>query len=639
MEDEFMKTLTDKEIQSIELQARQARANILHMTTLVASGHPGGSMSSIDILLTLYHMINQDCKNPQMSDRDRVVVSNGHISPAVYSTLGTMGYFNIEDAITEFRLAGSIFEGHIERFVPGVEWTTGNLGQGLSAGCGFALAGRINKLNYRTFVMMGDGEQQKGQISEARRFAVKFKLNTLTAIIDYNQLQISGDISKVMPQNIKANWESDGWLVLEINGHDIREIQSAILKASASDRPCMILAHTVMGKGVSFMENLAKYHGTTLSDAQLTDAIKELHDVNRIEHYRKIRAQKKNEVKTQAMVLPELKTDYKLGIVDVYTADTDNRSAWGKAIAEMAAINAQSKVPLVVFDCDLQASVKTADFEKVNPEHFIQSGIMEQNTAVVAGAMSTCNIQTWWADFGMFGIDEVYNNQRLNDINHTNLKVITTHVGIDVGEDGRTHQCIDYIGLARNLFHFKLLCPADPNQTDRIIRRIANNSGNYLVTMGRSVIPILKKETGEPFYGLDYVYEYGKADLIRNGDKLALIVTGTPISRAMKAVDRLREEGVFVQLWYVSSPLIIDEQMLETAVISGHIITIEDHNVNSGLGSIIADKLVEKQMCVQLSKLGVKDYPISGSSDDVYKWAGLDTDSIIKSIKLIIGSK
>jgi transketolase len=630
-----MKTLTDKEILTIQRQAVQARINILHMTTLAGSGHPGGSMSSIDLLLTLYHMIKQDCRNPLLPDRDRVVVSNGHISPGVYSALGTMGYFDMEDAISEFRLAGSIFEGHIERFVPGVEWTTGNLGQGLSAACGFALAGKINQLDYHTFILMGDGEQQKGQITEARRFAMKYKLNNMTAIVDYNQMQIGGSIHDVMPQNIKANWESDGWLVLEIEGHDIMQIQSALLKAVSLDKPCMILAHTIMGKGVSFMENQAKYHGSALKEDQLAAAVKELDGKLEFEHYKSLRNKKKTNGKTPAAKLPVLKPDFTLGSLMVYTADTDNRSAWGKAIADLALINADSKTPIVVFDCDLQGSVKTNDFEKVNPKRFIQGGIMEHNTAVAAGAMSTCGIQTWWADFGMFGIDEVYNQQRLNDINHTNLKVVTTHVGMDVGEDGRTHQCIDYIGLARNLFHFRLLCPADPNQTDRIVRRVANEAGNYLITMGRSVIPVLKKETGEVFYGTDYVFEYGKADLIRNGDGVALIVTGTPIARAMKAVDRLREEGIFVQLWYVSSPLEIDETMLEQAVKTGNVITLEDHNVNSGMGTIIADKLVEMQMCCPLIKLGVKDYPVSGTSDDVYRWAGLNSDSLVALIKSI----
>lgn len=628
-----MKTITENDLKLIREQARQARLDILHMTTLAASGHPGGSMSCIDILLSLYHIMKHDPENPQMADRDRLVVSNGHISPGVYSALSAMGYFKTDDAVSEFRLAGSIFEGHVERYVPGVEWTTGNLGQGLSAGCGFALAGKINQLNYHTFVLMGDGEQQKGQISEARRFAIKHKLNKLTAIIDYNQLQISGSIHNVMPQNIRAGWEADGWLVLEINGHDLQAIHAALLKAGQSDLPVMILAHTVMGKGVSFMENQAKYHGSALKEDQLAEAVKELEGGLKLDFYKKLRQQKVNGDKAKGQILQGKGTDFQLGNLNIYTTDTDNRSAWGKAIADLAEINQKHQVPIVVFDCDLQSSVKTGDFAKVSPERFIQGGIMEHNTAVTAGAMSICGVSTWWADFGMFGFDEVYNQQRLNDINHANLKVVTTHVGIDVGEDGRTHQCIDYIGLARNLFHFRLLCPADPNQTDRIIRRVANETGNFLITMGRSVLPILKKETGEAFYGADYTFEYGKADLLRNGDHVAVIVTGTPVGRAVKAVDRLRDEGIFVQLWYVSSPLQIDEKMLCEAVKTGDIITIEDHNVNSGMGSILADKMLELGLSARLTKMGVTDYPISGSSEDVYKWAGLDTESILAVIR------
>ncbi len=628
-----MKKLTQADLQDIEAAAKQARCNILHMTTLAGSGHPGGSMSSIDILLTLYHMISHDPKNPQLPDRDRVVVSNGHISPGVYSALGAMGYFSVEDAITEFRLAGSIFEGHIERYVPGVEWTTGNLGQGLSAGCGFALAGLVNELDYRTFVLMGDGEQQKGQISEARRFAVKYKLHRLTAIVDYNQLQISGPIHKVMPQHIVAEWEASGWHVLQSDGHDLNQIHAALLEADEMDKPCMILAHTIMGKGVSFMENQAKYHGSTLKPDQLAEALKELKGDNKLEYYQKLRQKKQNNSKAAPVNFAAFKPAFNLGSPEIYISDTDNRSAWGKAIADLAQRNPDNPVPLAVFDCDLQVSVKTGDFAKVSPERFFQGGIMEHNTAVMAGAMSICGIQTFWADFGIFGIDEVYNQQRLNDINHANLKVVTTHVGIDVGEDGRTHQCIDYIGLARNLYNFRLLCPADPNQTDRIIRRISHESGNYLVAMGRSVLPIIRKENGEVFYGTDYSFEYGQADLLRHGDRAALIVTGTPAGRALKAVDRLREEGIFVQLWYVSSPLEIDESMLGEALKTGVITTVEDHNVHSGMGTILADRLAEMQAPCRLVKLGVRYYPISGSSEDVYKWAGLDTDSIVRMVK------
>ena len=289
--------------------SKQARAAILSMTTLAASGHPGGSMSSIDLLLALYAVARHDPKNPQRPDRDRIVVSNGHISPAVYSALALNGYFSLDKAVSQFRLWGSIFEGHIEREVPGVEWSSGNLGQGLSAGAGMALASRINSIPYRVYVMMGDGEQQKGQISEARCFALKYGLNNLCAIVDYNGLQISGDIKDVMPQNIRANWESDGWQVLEIDGHDFSQIFSALESSKNSTVPVMILAHTVMGKGVPFMENQAKYHGSALSEEQLAEALKILGASNRLGEYKKLRAAFKAPTHAVDLKHFELKTD------------------------------------------------------------------------------------------------------------------------------------------------------------------------------------------------------------------------------------------------------------------------------------------------------------------------------------------
>lgn len=625
-----MKAATQELVAKINADAKRARQAILTMTTLSASGHPGGSMSCIDILLSIYHVINHDPKNPQKVDRDRLIVSNGHISPAVYSSLALQGYFELDAAISQFRLAGSMFEGHIEREVPGVEWSTGNLGQGLSAATGMALASRINNTPYNVYVLMGDGEQQKGQLGEARRFAAKYKLNNITAIVDYNQLQISGSIHEVMPQNIRKNWEADGWKVIEMNGHDVPHILSSLADAHTTEQPVMILAHTVMGKGVDFMENKAKFHGSTLDEAQLDEALKQLGGTNELKKYKKMRAEFKPE---ENHVCFSLEPDFTCGKPVLYDADNDCRSAWGKAIADVARINNAAKTPLAVIDCDLAASVKTGEFADTKPDTFIQTGIMEQHAAVMGGALSSCGIQTFWSDFGVFGIGEVYNAQRLNDINHAHLKTVLTHVGLDVGEDGKTHQCIDYISLARNLFGFRLICPADANHTDRIIRWLVNKPGNYLVTMGRSKLPIMRNVDRSPFYAMDYNFKYGKADIVRDGNHASLWVTGTPAPRALKAVDSLREEGIFVELVYVSCPLEIDAKQLSIAATKGTIISLEDHTVHGGLGSIIADKLVELGLSPKLVKMGVRNYAMSGAVDDVYRWAGLDTASIIKTIK------
>lgn len=619
--------------EELKLKARQARAAILSMTTLAGAGHPGGSLSSIDLLLALYQDISYNPEQPYFPQRDRVVVSNGHISPAVYATLALSGYYGLDEAISQYRLTGSIFEGHIEREVPGVEWSTGNLGQGLSAGAGMALASRIKDIPYRVYVLMGDGEQQKGQISEARRFASKYQLDNLTAIVDYNGLQISGEISRVMPQNIRANWESDGWQVLEIDGHDYTAIFNALATARKTAQPILILARTVMGKGVPFMENQAKYHGAAISEAQLEEAMQILGQPNRMKEYKDLRSGFKAQANGAKSDQFALSCELELGQPILYEKETDNRSAWGTAIADLAKVNLKKPTPIVVLDCDLQASVKTGDFAQIAPERFVQCGISEHHTAVMGGALSTCGIQTFWADFGVFGLDEVYNQQRLNDINHTNLKSVFTHVGLDVGEDGKTHQCIDYIGLLRNLYGTRLICPADPNHTDRIIRWLANKPGNYIVVMGRSKLPILRDEDGTPFYKIDYGFKYGQADILRVGNNGSVFVTGTPAGRALEAVERLREEGVFLQLTYVSCPLSLERAVLESAARTGIIFSIEDHNIHSGLGSCIADRLAEEGLCARLVKLGVGSYGISGRPEDLYKRAGISSGAILERIR------
>ncbi len=625
-----LKKLDKQGIENLQTESIQARSAILHMTTLANSGHPGGSMSTIDYLLTLYKKINIDPKDPKDPKRDRVIVSNGHISPAVYSTLGLNGFFNIDDAISQFRLAGSIYEGHIETDVKGVELGTGNLGQGLSAATGFALGCRINKIENRIYVIMGDGENQKGQISEARRFAIKYKLNNITAFIDYNQLQISGDINKVMPNNIKANYLADGWEVIEINGHSFTEISEALDNADSIDKPVLILGNTIMGKGVSFMENKEKFHGSTLSEKDLSKALQELKAENKLDYYKKLRSQYTGQ-KINHIVNYDI--DINPGKCHIYDSKTDNRSAWGNALAEVAENNRNSKTKIAVFDCDLAGSVKTNSFQKVMPENFIESGIMEHHVATAGGAMSMEGIQVFWAEFGVFGVDEVYNQLRLNDINEANFKVITTHVGLDVGEDGKTHQCIDYIGVMKNLYHFKVIVPADPNQTDRVTRYIASQPGNFLVAMGRSKLDIIQDDKNEIYFGEEYSFEYGKADIFREGNDAALFVTGTLAGNAVKISDKLKEEGINIKVVNFSCLSDIDIEAIKSSAKTGHIFTYEDHNVKSGLGNTIADKMLENGIFCKLTKFGVEDYAMSGKSSDVYKLCKLDVDSIADRIK------
>jgi transketolase len=477
---------------------------------------------------------------------------------------------------------------------------------------------------------MGDGEQQKGQIGEARRFAVKFGLSNITVVVDYNQLQISGDIQDVMPQDIRDNFLADGWEVIEIDGHNFTEIANALADAKDNEAPVMILANTVMGKDVSFMENKAGYHGAPLNDEQLVAALEE-HKIE--DNMAELKTMRSQFTGAEHASVNDFMPKLNLGSAIVYDSKTDNRSAWGNALVDIEQNSKDSETPIVVFDCDLAGSVKTAGFAKEAPERFIQSGIMEHNTSVVAGALSACNFQTFWADFGVFGIDEVYNMHRLTDINQGNIKVAVTHVGLDVGEDGKTHQCIDYIGLMRNTYGFEVLVPADPNQTDRAVRYMASQPGNSVIAMGRSKMDPIRDREGNVFYNEDYTFEYGKADKLRAGNKGAILATGTLVSNAIAVADRLHEEGIDLQVWSVASPLSIDVEALKEATSTGMLFTVEDHNVYSGLGLSVAEAMVDNQLNAKLKKFGVENYAISGVSSDVFKHCRLDVETLIERVK------
>lgn len=631
------KKLGADDVSALREKARKARGHILKMTTLAGCGHPGGSMSSLEIYLTLYACANVDPAVPLNPDRDRIVVSHGHTSPGVYAALGECGFFDVADAVIGFRKAGSPFEGHVEKSVPGVEWNTGNLGQGLSAGCGFALAARLQKRKFHTYVVMSDGEQQKGQIAEARRFAVKYGLNDLTVIIDYNRIQISGAIDKVMPQNIRGNFESDGWKVIETDGHDFKAIYAAIREAKqTAGAPVCILAHTTIGKDVPFMEGLKDYHGKALTMDECRKALAVLNLKDDLDALKIARTKFRKKMKEPKPPVPAIK----IGTPRVYAPDTktDNRSAFGRALQDLAEVNG-SEVPIAAFDCDLAGSVKLTGFAGVVPERFYQGGVQEHNTAVIAGALSTQGYASVFAGFGVFGVDETYNQHRLTDLNSGNLKLVCTHVGLDVGEDGKTHQCIDYIGLLKNLYGFHVIVPADPNQTDRAFRFAAKTYGNYFIGMGRSILPVIADEKGRPFYAGKYVFKYGKADLLRDGAKLAVVTTGSLAWRAVRAWEMLAEKGIRVKVYNFSCPLATDMKALEDAAKTGTVITFEDHHVGSGLGNVVAERIAQSGLRPKLIRLGIPSYACSGTPDDLYRMYGLHQDSLANTVMHLIKKK
>lgn len=266
-------------VSGLQERARAVRRHIIRMTCEAGSGHPGGSLSATDIVVSLYfHLMKIDPENPCTPDRDRFVMSKGHAAPALYATLAEAGYFPAADLMTLRKMGGSL-QGHPSmQKCKGIDMSTGSLGQGLSIAVGMALAGKLDKRPYRVYTMHGDGEMQSGNIWEAAMSAAHYKLDNITSFLDRNNLQIDGPTEKVMSiEPIADKWKAFGWNVLEINGHDIAEIIAAAGRAKETKgRPTMIIAHTVKGKGVSFMEGVVGFHGKAPTREQMNQALKEL---------------------------------------------------------------------------------------------------------------------------------------------------------------------------------------------------------------------------------------------------------------------------------------------------------------------------------------------------------------------------
>lgn len=259
--------------------ARNIRKEIIEITYLAGSGHPGGSLSAVEILVYLYfYKMKYDSKNPRWEDRDRFILSKGHATPVMYSILAYAGFFPRED-LKHFRKLGSHLQGHPSYLeVPGIEASTGSLGMGLSIANGMALAGKLDKKDYRVYVLLGDGEIQEGQIWEASMTSSRHKLDNLTAILDNNNLQIDGKVSDIKnPYPLEDKWRSFGWEVFTIDGHSFDEIHRAISDAEkVKGKPSIIIAKTIKGKGVSFMENNYEWHGRAPKEEERLQALREL---------------------------------------------------------------------------------------------------------------------------------------------------------------------------------------------------------------------------------------------------------------------------------------------------------------------------------------------------------------------------
>ncbi|MBU0667992.1 transketolase [Patescibacteria group bacterium] len=631
--------LSQEQIKFLETVAKSCRGTIIAMLKQAQSGHPGGSLSCIDYLSLLYSFIISQ-------SGQKIVVSNGHISPAVYSILAEIGYIPKDDVINTFRQLGSIYEGHVTRHVKGVYYGTGPLGIGVSVAAAFALAEKLHGSSEKVFALMGDGEAQEGQVYEMTHFAAKYKLDNLITFIDYNEVQLTASLEEIMPLDLPAIFKSAKWHVIEADGHDFAAMWKAIGQAyEVTGKPVVIIGHTIMGKGVDYMETEGKnlkstWHGNApkpdmadlaLSKLALTDEEKE-----ELKHIKEIVKWSPADPKFTESLKP-MQIDEGEPVLYGTEETTDCRSAYGAALLDLAKRNKS----VLALSADLRDSVKTGGVAKNLPEQHIEVGIAEQNMLSVSGGLSLAGYIPFCSTFGAFMTSRAKDQVRVNDINCTNVKMVSTHCGLSVGEDGPTHQALDDTSSFLGFFNTMIIEPADPNQTDRIIRFVASHYGNFYVRMGRHKYPVITKEDGTPFYGTDYKYEYGKSDIIRAGNDLTIVATGAIVAESIKALDQIKQEHSELSIELIAATSIkkFDQTLLDSIKKTGKVITAEDHNAVSGLSSQLAKYLMEENVCPQVfENIAVREYQLSGTSQDLYEHAKISANAIKDLCLKILGN-
>lgn len=613
----------------LEKLARYCRRDVVELIDRTGSGHIGGSFSCMEMLAVLYGCSTLAPNNALFFDRDKIIVSNAHISAAVYAVLANLGFLSREQVFAEYRRVPGLVEGHPGRNVPGVDWGSGALGQGLSVACGMALAARLRGDDSAVFVLMGDGEQQEGQITEAAEFAAHHKLANIVALVDCNGLQCNGGTGEILGQDLRMKYEAAGWHVVDADGHDVAGLYAAVRSCLGLPRPGVVLARTVMGKGLPFIENNCAYHGGLLT-AEQTEQARALLTLDNWQPTPKPDVPARDRTAQQC----------KPASIPVYPAGQSVacRSVIGPVLSACARASGEPARP-VVLDCDVGGSTGSIAYGKDFPDRFIQCGIQEANAASVAGAVAASGLPAVFASFAVFSLDQPYSQLRMNRLNHVNEKIIATHCGLDVGEDGKTHQCIDYIAQAVNLLDAELLIPADANQAAAMLAYLLASPRPGIFATGRSKKPIIADGDGRALFGDGYRFEYGKADWLRPPGAATVVTCGNMVEYALEATDELARHGTPVGVLNLCCPKALDREALRVAAECGAVVTYEDHYHCTGLASLVAQHYMKEGVSCRFETLGVKRPGGSAGAMLLYEMQGLDPASLAGVLKRMTEAK
>ncbi len=576
------------------------RRDVLKMTSYAGSGHPTSCLSCAELISVLFfHQMHYDIKNPNNENNDEFILSKGHAAPILYSALYRVKA--IHHHPFSLRKIKSPLEGHpipSEHF-PWAKVATGSLGQGLSIGAGMALAAKLKNLSCKTYVLLGDSEFSEGSVYEALQLASHYKLNNLIAILDINRL---GQTRQTMlGHNLRAykkRIESFGWNTITINGQKINQILKALKKSQHSKKPTVIIAKTIKGNGISFLENKNNWHGKVLSPELLEKALHEIPNP-KMPNIKIKKPLQSEEIKNKSSK-PQL--SHYLTHENVST-----REAYGNALVNLAKSNPQ----ILAIDAEVSNSTHSEEVKKQTPKQFIEGFIAEQNMIGMALGMSKKGFNVFASTFAAF-LTRAHDQLRMTALSKPNFTIVGSHAGVSIGEDGASQMGLEDIALFRSLPNSIIFYPSDAISTEKLVYQSAKNKGITYIRTTRPKTPVIYKPS-EEFHIKDF-----KILKQSRKDKAVLIGAGITLHESLKAHENLKSKiSTAVIDLYCIKPLNAKKIINFIKHHSGKVVITEDHYKEGGIGDALSSAL--KNTDIKIKHLAVKEIPHSGTKEQLLK--------------------
>ena len=598
---------------ALSRMAQKLRRVCLESTAEAGSGHPTSCMSAAEIVSVLFFdEMRWDPRDPSGRRADVFVLSKGHAAPILWAALHEAGA--IDDDPMTLRRHDSRLEGHPTPLVPWVRVATGSLGQGLCAAAGMAWARKLDDEPGRVYALLGDGEVAEGSVWEAAEFASCNGLANLCAVIDLNRLGQSGPTMHQHHAEVyERRLQAFGWDTAVVDGHDLAALQEAFARARRASRPFGIVALTLKGKGVSFLEDKEGWHGKPVKKGdELARAVAELGDTSlRL----RVEPRRYDGEPRPAEAAIALTPAYEKG------QEVATREAFGAALAKLA----KSAPQVVALDGDTKNSTFSEKFKAVAPERFVEAYIAEQDMVGVALGMSTEGKVPIASTFACF-LTRAYDFIRMAVYSRPrHLVLCGSHAGVSIGEDGPSQMALDDLAMMRALVKATVLYPSDAVSAERAVEAAARTEGVVYIRTSRPKTPVL--------YANDEPFPVGGSKTLRQSgkDAVTIVAAGVTVFEALTAHDRLQKEGVAVRVIDLYSVQPLDTETLRRAAAETRgIITVEDHSVRGGLGEAVA-AAVSGRTRVQI--LGVRELPRSGKPAELLRAHGIDADAIVRAVR------